>query len=136
MRRKAGTGVFAVVLLMFSIVMFAGSLFYLVYLNPLNINMEQPSNTVKISDVEETRVSLIVENKSLQEAINELKNEGCTFVSVSTPVYLVDPQYLNYNDFKLKALETKIVVISPSDTGIFLLVQNGDIQIIWTPYKG
>ena len=133
MRRKPGTSLVATIILMFSIVLFIGSIFYLVYLNPLNFSTEQSPNIVKTSYKEESPEPIIINNKSLEEAISELKHDGCTFVSVSAPVYLDDPQYLNYNDFHLKALETKMVVMSPKGSSIILLVQNEGVQWIWVP---
>ena len=136
--RKAGTGVIAALVLMFSITLFVGSIFYLAYYNPLTFNMGQPSKTTTINNKEETPEPVIIENTThknvtLEEAISELKHGGCKVVSVKAPVYLGNPQYLSYNDFKLKALEAKVVIMSPSDSGIFLLVQKEDIQWVWIP---
>ncbi len=75
----------------------------------------------------------IIENKRLEEAINELKHEGCALVSIKAQIYLDNPQYIGFNDFKLKALETKLVIMSPSDSGIILVVQNEGTQWIWIP---
>ena len=133
MKRKAGTNVIATIVLLFSIVLFVGSVFYLIYINPLNLTPEQSPKIVTINDKEESPEPIIVENKSLQEAISELKHEGCTLVSVKAPIYLNNPQYLGYNGFKLKALETKRVFMSPSDSGIILLAQNEGVQWIWVP---
>jgi hypothetical protein len=132
-KRKARVGEVTMIILLFSIVFFVGSIFYLVYYDPWNFSLKQPSKTVTISYIEELTEPTIIENKRLEEAINELKHDGCTFVSLKAKLYLDNPHYLGYNDFKLKALETKLVIISPSNSGYILVVQKEGVQWIWVP---
>jgi len=75
----------------------------------------------------------IVENLSLEEALSDLLRDGCRIVNVETKVYLNNPQNVSYKEFKLKALESQIVVVSPSDFGTFLLVQIKSVQWVWVP---
>jgi hypothetical protein len=75
----------------------------------------------------------IVENPSLEEALSDLMRDGCYIVNLKTKVYLDNPQNVSYKEFKTKALETQIVVASPSDSGTFLLVQIKSIQWVWIP---
>ena len=133
MGRKAGTGVIATIILMVSFTLLFGSIYYLLYLDPFKYPTEQPQKNVLMNNNEEPPEPTTNVNKTIEEAISELKHEGCTFVSVKFPVYIDNPQYLGYDDFKTKAIETKLIVLSPSDVGIILIVQNADVQFIWVP---
>jgi hypothetical protein len=62
--------------------------------------MEQPEKIVTVTNNVVTPEPVIFENITLQEAINELKQEGCTILSIKAPAYLSNPQYLNFDDFK------------------------------------
>ena len=144
-RTRAGVGITATLILMFSIVMFVGSLFWLItdagflfgapgtrLIQPSTVPDEIPTkpNNYNESLSEEPE---IVENLSLEEAHSDLLRDGCRIVYVKGKVYLDNPQYVSYNEFKIKALESQIVVASPSDSGTFLLVQIKSIQWVWIP---
>jgi hypothetical protein len=75
----------------------------------------------------------INETLRLEEAIQELKWEGCQLLYVEPRVYLDNTHYLGYEEFKSKALETKLVIMTPSDSGTILLVQIKNDQWIWVP---
>ena len=129
-KKRAGNGI-AIIILLFSIVLCIGSVYWFV-LN--NQNRDQPlefkpnNHTESLSEEPE-----IVENLSLSEAFSDLLRDGCRIVYVKGKVYLDNPQYVSYKEFKLKALESQIVVASHSDSGTFLLVQIKSTQWVWIP---
>ena len=73
------------------------------------------------------------ENLSLGEALGDLMSDGCRIVNVKSKINLDNPQIVSYKEFKLKALESQVVVASPSDSGRFLLVQIESIRWVWIP---
>jgi hypothetical protein len=75
----------------------------------------------------------IVENLSIEEALSDLLRGGCHIVNIKGKVYLDNPQYVSYKEFKLKALESQIVVASSGDSGTVLLVQINSTQWVWIP---
>jgi len=143
--RSGQVGILATLILMFSIVMFVSTLFWLITdagflwgapgsslfkpeTMPDDISTIPNNYNESLSEEPE-----IVENLSLEEALSDLLRDGCRIVYVKATVYLDDPQYVSYNEFKLKALEGQIVVASPSDSGTFLLVQIKGTQWVWVP---
>ena len=143
--RSGQVGILATLMLMFSIVMFVGTLFWLITdagflwgapgsslfkpeTMPDDISTIPNNYNESLSEEPE-----IVENLSLEEALSDLLRDGCRIVYVKGKVYLDNPQYVSYNEFKLIALESQIVVASPSDSGTFLLVQIKSIQWVWIP---
>ena len=141
-RTRSGVGILVSIVLMFSIVMFVSSLFFLIIdsgflfgapgsslFKPSTAANDIPNNnTESLNEKHE-----IVENLSLDEALIDLISDGCRIVNLKSIVYLDNPQIVSYREFKLKALESQIVVSSPSDSGIFLLVQIESIQWVWIP---
>ena len=75
----------------------------------------------------------IPENLILEEAIQDLKWNGCQLLYITPKVYLDNPHYLDYEEFKSKALENKLVIITPSNNGTILLIQIKNDQWIWIP---
>ena len=143
--RSGQVGILATLILMFSIVMFVSTLFWLItdagfLLGAPGTSLFKPGtkpddistipNNYNESLSEEPE---IVENLSLEEALSDLLRDGCRIVNVETKVYLNNPQNVSYKEFKLKALESQIVVVSPSDFGTFLLVQIKSVQWVWVP---
>ena len=143
--RSGQVGILATLILMFSIVMFVSTLFWLItdagfLLGAPGTSLFKPGtkpddistipNNYNESLSEEPE---IVENLSLEEALSDLLRDGCRVVNVETKVYLNNPQNVSYKEFKSKALESQIVVASPSDSGTFLLVQIKSIQWVWVP---
>jgi hypothetical protein len=144
-RTRSGVGILVSIILMFSIVMFVSSLFWIItdsgflfgapessLFKPATAANDIPTkpnnNTESLNEKHE-----IVKNLSLEEALSDLISDGCRIVNVKSIVYLDNPQIVSYKEFKLKALESQIVVASPSDSGTFLLVQIESIQWVWIP---
>ena len=74
-----------------------------------------------------------IENRSLEDAIKDLTAENCRLVILKAKAYLNTPHVVDYDEFKSKALKSKIVFLSPSDSGLFLLVQINNEQWVWIP---
>jgi hypothetical protein len=129
-KKRAGN-VIVTLTLLFSVILCIGTVYWYV-LN--NQNRDQPLKSKPNNHTESlSEESELVENLSLEEAFSDLLRDGCRIVNVKVKVYLDNPQYVSYNEFKLKALESQIVVASPSDSGTFLLVQIKSTQWVWIP---
>ena len=99
-----------------------------------NKNNEQQNEPVQnTNNIPERKTPETNTTISLAEAIIDLKSENCHIVNTNAEVYLDNPHYIRYEVFKLKALETKIVALSPSDSGPLLITQSENIQWIWIP---
>lgn len=97
-------------------------------------NRNQPLETIHINGNESnSEEPTIIENKRLEEVIQELKWEGCKIVFVEPRVYLDNPNYVSYEEYKSKAIETNLVIVTPSESGTILLVQNQKNQWVWIP---
>jgi hypothetical protein len=129
-KKRAGNGILTITILL-SLVLCIGSVYWFVLYNQ---NRDQPLESKPNNNIESlSEEPEIVENLSLAEALSDLKRDGCHIVNVKTKVYLDNPQNVSYKEFKSKALESQIVVASPSDSGTFLLVQIKSIQWVWIP---
>ena len=132
-KKRAGTGVLTYIILMFSLVISIGSIYFFTLHNPINSRDESFKYTT-ISDNEQVIEDLErKEGFTFVEAILDLKKEGCHIVYVKDKMSLNDPNNINFNEFKSKALVTKTVVVTPSDSGNLLLVQIKKEQWVWTP---
>jgi hypothetical protein len=132
LKKRAGEGILIDVIVLLSLVICFGSLYGFVKYNQ---NRDQrlestPNNVNEPLIVEEPGIEEIF---SLAEAIIDLRKEGCRIVNVKAEVYLDNPQYVSYKEFKSKALESQIVVVSLSDSSTILLVQIKSVQWVWIP---
>jgi hypothetical protein len=75
----------------------------------------------------------IIDNPRLEEAVSELRQSGCELLIIEPKVYLDDPNNVTFTEFKSKAMETRLVVVTPSEYGTILLVQIKKEQWIWCP---
>jgi hypothetical protein len=91
----------------------------------------EPLPTYSIKSVSQERG--VSDTKILEDRLIYLEGEGCRIIYLDTKVYLDNPHYLSYEVFKSKALETKIVIVAPSEVGTILLVQIKNDQWIWSP---
>ena len=99
-----------------------------------NINRNQPLEPILINDTEpQSEESETENNPKLMETITDLTLEGCSIIILETKVYLDNPYYVDYEEFKPKALESKFVIVSQGYSNTFLLVQIKNIQWIWIP---
>ena len=154
--RSGKIGILATLMLMFSIVMFVGALFWLMtdpgfLLGAPGTSLFKPApvpddtaitlnqtittqQSTLINDTEpQSEESETEKNPRLMETITDLTLEGCSIIILETKVYLDNPYYVDYEEFKSKALESKIVIVSPGDSNTILLVKIKNIQWIWIP---
>ena len=97
-------------------------------------NLRDPSELPPINETEPLLEELeMIEDPRIEKAIRELKQVGCELVFIEPRVYLDKPHNVAYDEFKSKALERNLVVVTPSDYGIILLVQIKKEQWIWVP---
>jgi len=131
--RKARIGVTGMLLVMLCIIVFVGSLFYLALNGPWGSNTLFPiqftSNTVLHSSPE-----LDSNPINLDEAIKQLKKEGCIIASYSKNIDLSDAVRLQYHVFKERAVENGLVLVMPDELGdIILVVRDKKGQWVWGP---
>jgi hypothetical protein len=88
----------------------------------------------KFNDIKPLVEEPVIEEPSLEDAIIDLMKEGCRVYSAKVKVYLEDPNIVNFDEFKIKALESKLLIISHSESDSFLLVQIKNEQWIWVPH--
>lgn len=129
--RKAKVGISVSVLLMFCIVMFIGSLFYLTLNGPWNMENENeqipPSLPIEYaSDPED-------EPDSIENALLNLCNAGCTVVSSSIDFNEYDMKSLSFHDFKDIVLKNQIVILAEIDDETLLLVFKSGHLWYWKP---
>lgn len=132
--RKAKVGILVVVILMFSIVIFVSSLFWLVVYGPWNEN--RSFNQLSSTNIDiKTNVFDKYEPKSIEEALIDLRKENCRVYSRQVAQRDRKMVYVCYNGFKEEALKNSIVTLSKGISGrSILLVVERDIIWAWTPY--
>jgi hypothetical protein len=128
--RTANTKTADSILLVFLIICLSFLLWFLIG----GIHKKNPLDPISDNDTEQIiEEPEITKPLNLEDAVQELKQEGCQLVSVGTRVYLDNPQYIDYEEFKSKALETRLVILTLGDSGIILLVQIKNDQWVWIP---
>lgn len=132
-KKRTGAGIIAYLVLLFSLVLSLGSLYFFV----LHGSIRTPDQSVKYTTIidkgQVSDESEVNEGFTFVEAILDLKQNGYQIVYVKDKIYLDNPQYIGYEEFKSKTLEIKTVFVTPSDLGIILLVQIKNDQWIWIP---
>jgi hypothetical protein len=129
--RKAKVGISVSILLMFCIVMFIGSLFYLTIDGPWNLGNEiehiPPTLPIEYtSDPED-------EPDSVENALLDLCDAGCTIVSSSINFNEYDVKSSSFHEFKDKVLKNRIVILAEiKDETLLLVLQNGQLWY-WKP---
>ena len=117
---------------MLSLVICLGSIFWFILSNQKREQSYEniPINNNELSGEEEHETD---DSPSLAKAIIDLKSNGCHIVNLKQKVYLDNPQYVSYEEFRLKAFVNQIVIAYPGDSGTLLLVQLENTQWIWIP---
>ena len=136
--RRGRVGILATLVLMLSIVLFIGSLFWLTTNGPwgggslfgddlfkhASMSSEKEPENQRISD---TRMNIT-------EAIEDLTNSGCVLTEYTKSYSEAETIKLDYQQFKNKAIDRKIVFTAKNtlETTILLVVKNGHIYE-WSP---
>jgi hypothetical protein len=131
LNKRSGIGILEYIVVLLSIVLCLGSIFILTLYRPVG---DQPLKYTTISFNEQLIEEIETEESvTFVEAVLDLKKEGCNIVYVKAKIYLNNPKDIGYEEFKSKALEAKLVIVTPSDYGNILLVQIKKEQWVWLP---
>jgi hypothetical protein len=118
-------------ILLFSIVIV---LSFFTYYMTGTLSRNQPTEIIYVNGEQSNSTeTMVIENKKLEEAIQELKMEGCQIVFVEPKIYLDYPNYVDYGDFFSKAIERKLVIVTPGESGMILVVQLQKTKWVWIP---
>lgn len=136
MIRSGKVGLTATVILMLSIVLFIGSLFWLYVNGPWSgsgNNLFNPASNKPPSETEKNTGTPIIETVSLSDAIDELEEAGVSCIVFNEDIDTQTAQHVNYQDFKELAIEKKLVLIISIDDNECLLTYQNKNKIIWKP---
>jgi hypothetical protein len=135
--RKANS-VAAAIVLMLCIVVFAGTLFYLMT-SPgmsLALDADNPNNPFKALGGQS---SLTGQPKwvkgpwSMEEAVNDLRANGCVIVEKTDRDGLENANEVNYDGFRTLGMQRRIVYLIVDEDVEALLVHLEDKYYVWTP---
>ena len=135
MKRSGKIGLIAMIILMFSIVLFVGSLFWLYITGPWTGAMDkffQPvSNNPSTNQISNYTI-VQYENITFTDAIIDLQNSGINVISYNKTMDLKKARYYDYSDFKTLAIKNNLVIIIGNDGGCLLTYEEKD-KILWAP---
>lgn len=138
--RKANSSVGAAIVLMLCIVVFAATLFFLMT-NPgmsLAFDADNPNNIFKASEGQSLftgQPSWVKGPWSLEQAINDLKANGCVIVEKTDKDGLENANEVNYDGFRTLAIRRRIVYQIVDEDTEALLVHLEDRYYVWTPQE-
>ena len=138
--RKGQTGILVTVLVLFSIVLFIGSLFWLSVTGPWgegSIFGDDLFKPASMSDDTGDQTQIIVETEhavNMSEAMDDLAKAGCVFTEYKGEYSARDTISLDYDVFKEEAIERKLVftAMKSLDTPVLLITKNDKIYG-WSP---
>jgi hypothetical protein len=136
-RRKGHVGIFATTILMVSVVLFLGSLFYLTTNNPWSSDPKfggEKYVTTSISDKQPEIQQIDQKELNLTSAVADLESVGCVF-TVYTGSYTTSKGIrIEYYKFREEAINRKIIYIAEveQDVTVLLLEKKGQI-FEWRP---
>ena len=136
--RNGRVGIFATIVLMVSVVLFIGSLFYLTTNGPWDSGLMLGGEkyvTTSISDKQtETQPPMDQQDLNLTMAVADLENAGCVFTVYRGEYTAFSGIKLEYYRFREDAINRKIVFIAEEDqdTTVLLIEKKGQI-FKWSP---
>jgi hypothetical protein len=136
--RKGRVGIVATLMVMFSMVLFIGSLFWLTTNGPWGGGSLFGDDLFKpvsmSSEKEPENQSISVTKMNITEAMEDLTNSGCVFTEYTKSYSEAETIKLDYQQFKNEAVDRKIVFSAKntSERTVLLVVKNGHIYE-WSP---
>ncbi len=127
-------------MLMLCIAIFAATLFYLMT-SPgmsLALDTDNPNNPFKASEGQSSitgQPGWVKGPWSMDQAINDLKLNGCVIVEKTDKDGLDDANEVNYEGFRNLAIRRRIVYHMVDEDTEALLVQLEDRYYVWTPQE-
>ena len=135
--RSGRVGVLATLVLLFSIVLFVGCLFWLSVNGPwgggqiFGDDLFKPAS-MQTEQNEETPQNTTDTVWNITKAMNDLQSSGCVLTEYSSE-YTGDTIQLDYEDFKAKAIKRKIVFTADTPESPILLVSDTGNLYEWRP---
>ena len=137
--RDGRVGILATLVLLVSIVLFIGCLFWLTVNGPwgggslFGDDLFKPAGMT----VEEPEIQTLIETEhelNISEAIEDLKSCGCVFTEYKQVYSSSETTPLLYEQFKEEAIDRKIVykTVDSWEAPVLLVIRNGKIYE-WTP---
>ena len=137
--RDGRVGILATLVLLTSIVLFIGCLFWLTVNGPwgggslLGDNLFKPVGMT----VQDPKTQTLIETEhemNISEAIEDLSSSGCIFTDYTKEYSRSETTSLEYEQFKKAAIDRKIVykAVDSWNAPVLLVIRNGKIYE-WTP---
>jgi hypothetical protein len=138
--RKANSSVAAAIVLMLCIVVFAGTLFYLMTSPGMSLafDTDNPNNPFKMSEGQSSITKQPVWVKgpwSMEQAINDLKANGCVIVEKTDKEGLDEANEVNYDGFRTLAIRRRIVYRVVDEDTEALILSLEDKYYVWAPQE-
>jgi len=135
--RSGRVGVLATLVLLFSIVLFVGSLFWLSVNGPWGGGQIFGDDLFKPASMTEEQNDETLQNTTdtfwnITMAMDDLQSSGCVFTEY-TSEYTGDTIQLDYEEFKAKAIKRKIVFTEETPESPILLVSDTGNLYEWRP---
>ena len=135
--RSGRVGVLATLVLLFSIVLFVGSLFWLSVNGPWGGGQIFGDDLFKPASMTEEQNDETLQNTTdtfwnITMAMADLQSSGCVFTEY-TSEYTGDTIQLDYDEFKAKAIKRKIVFTEEIPESPILLVSDTGNLYEWRP---
>jgi len=136
--RKANSSVESAIVLMLCIVVFAATLFYLMT-SPgmsLALDADNPNNIFKASEGQSSitgQPRWVKGPWSMEQAINDLKANGCAIVEKTDEDGLENANEVNYDGFRTLSIRRRIVYLIVDEDTEALMVHLEDRYYVWTP---
>jgi len=135
--RSGRVGVLATLVLLFSVVLFVGSLFWLSVNGPWGGGQIFGDDLFKPASMTEEQNDETLQNTTdtfwnITMAMDDLQSSGCVFTEY-TSEYTGDTIQLDYEEFKAKAIKRKIVFTEETPESPILLVSDTGNLYEWRP---
>ena len=135
--RKANAGIGAAVLLMVCIVLFAGTLFWLMVKPGLSLGFgENQENPLHLTggQIQPQEAQWNDPSWSMNQSILDLESNGCVITrNVVEPGALANANNLSYSNFRTLAMKRRIVFLHIDGDAETLLIKDDDKYYAWAP---
>ena len=138
--RKANSSVGAAIVLMLLIAVFAATLVYLMTSPAMSLafdpnSPENPFQTGKDQPPITKQPKWVKGPWSMEQAINDLKANGCTIIDKTEREGMDDADEVNYDGFRTMAMRRRIVYLIADGDVEALLLRLEDNYYVWTPQE-
>ncbi len=138
--RKANSSVGAAIVLMLCIAVFAATLFYLMTSPGMSLafdpkSLENPFQTGEDKPPITKQPRWVKGPWSMEQALNDLKANGCAIVEKTDKEGLDDANEVNYDGFRTLAMRRRIVYLIADEGTEVLLLRLEDKYYVWAPLE-